>query len=405
MNTQMHIHIVEASLECLSKQCKEFWQPYLPDMIKAANYPDYFAIGEIEADKHAEIDPDWRDYITLPSSGNKREHIRFDPLKLRKTYPEMINHWNKEILNYLRAENIEKTAKFLGSLSHVIGDTGQAAHVFDEKIIKNFLPQGERPFIYHSAIEKISGHADISDYTPMVLGSSLKELNWRMIEELDIIRKNNIAEVLPIITAIMNDDDKSAKESATRTLNSCCRLFADYLYTMWVIKTEKKNIPFYDIDILKLQPGKEHCDMLFNYGVMVDRIPGKTIDEAVTLNLGGKDVHGIALLADMAPFFTKVRKAFVEYSIPANVFKYFESEIGLNHNSVNETKAVFKVKLDGKTVFTSEALGKDDKGVKIKVELGKAELLQLYVRDARPAPCGTKFFYPVFANPKLNERI
>ena len=405
MNTQMHIHIVETSLECLSKQCKEFWQPYLSDMIKAANYPDYFAIGEIEADKHAKIDPDWRDYITLPSADNKREHIRFDPLKLRETYPEMINYWNKQILNYLRAGNIEKTAKFLGSLSHIIGDTGQAAHVLDEKIIKNFLPQGEKPFIYHSTIEKISGHANISDYTPVLLGNSPKELNWRMIEELDIIRKNNIAEVIPIITAIMNDDTKSAEESATRTLNSCCRLFADYLYTMWVIKTEQKNIPVYDIDILKLQPGKEHCDMLFNYGIMIDRIPGKTIDEALTLNLGGKDIHGIALLADMAPFFTEVRRAFVEYSIPASVFKYFEAEIGLNRDSVNETKAIFKIKLDGKTVFSSKPLGAEDPAVNVKIELKNAKRLQLYVRDARSAPCDTKFFYPVFATPALTGRV
>jgi len=62
------------------------------------------------------------------------------------------------------------------------------------------------------------------------------------------------------------------------------------------------------------------------------------------------------------------------------------------------------VKLDGKTVFTSEALGEDDPGVKIKVKLGDAKRLQLYVRDARKAPCDTKFFYPLFANPKLIER-
>ena len=405
MHGPMHIHISEAAMDWLAGDCAAFWEPLRETIAKSSNYPDYFAAGEIQAEENDKIDTDWREYTMIPEADNAVAHAMITPLKLRETYPPIIKHWTEQTISCLKSGDNERAAKFIGCLSHIIGDTGQAAHTFDERPLKTLIPQGNKRFIFHSTIEKVMGKIEKQEYKPGILAASLNELNWRLIEELEILKRHNTAEVIPILKAIMDGDNAAAEASASRSLTSCAKLFADLLVSIYnIISGNRKGLEN-DFKLQDLVPVNQACDMLFNYGVMIDRIPGKTIDEAVTLNLGGEDVQGIALLADMAPFFTKVRRAFVEYSIPSNVFKYFESEIGLNHNSVNETKAVFEVKLDGKTVFTSEALGKDDKGVKIKVELAKAELLQLYVRDARPAPCDTKFFYPVFANPKLSERI
>jgi len=237
------------------------------------------------------------------------------------------------------------------------------------------------------------------------LGGSIDELNWRLLEELEILRHRNTAELIPILTAIMNGDDKTAEASASRSLTLCSGLLADLLFSLWSIACGKNSGLENELDLCGLVPLKQYCDMLFNYEIMLDRLPGKTINDSIALNPGSGEVHGIALLADMAPHFSKVRRAFVEYSIPASVFKYFKTEIGLNRNAFNETKAVFKIKLDGKTVFSSKALSAEDPAVKVKIRLGNAKSLQLYVRVARPAPCDTKFFYPVFGNPVLKDRV
>ena len=403
MHGPMHIHITETAINWLTGDCAAFWKPLKKTAAKASNYPDYFAAGESSAEENARIDNDWREYNTVP--GAEVVHTLIKPLDLRKTYPPIINYWNAKVVENIRSGSGEKSAKFAGCLSHLVGDSGQAAHTFDERPLKKLIPHGDKRFIIHSTIEKVMGRIEKKNYVPRNLGGSIDELNWRLLVELEILIYRNTAEVIPILTAIMNGDNKAAEASASQSLTLCAELLSDLLFSLWNIACGKNNGLENELNLCGFVPVSQYCDMLFNYGIMIDRIPGKTIDEALTLNLGGKDVHGIALLADMAPFFTEVRRAFVEYSIPASVFKYFETEIGLNRNSVNETKAIFKIKLDGKTVFSSKPLGAQDPAVNVKIELGNAKRLQLYVRDARSAPCDTKFFYPVFANPKLTKRI
>ena len=402
MNNSMHIHISEEAINWLTGDCAAFWKPLREIIAKASNYPDYFTSMD---EKHSLIDPDWRDYSMIPGAGNALGHSIFAPAKIRETYPVIVNHWITETIANIKSGNNEKAAKFIGCLSHIIADTGQAAHAFDERPLKKLLPQGDKRFIFHSIMESVNGKIETQKYEAKALGGSLNELDWRLIEELEILKLRNTAEVIPLVKALMDEDDAAAEASATRSISSCAELFADLLFSIWNIVFEKTKILKNEFELQSLVPVNQACDMLFNYEIMIDRIPGKKINESLTLNLGAKDVKGIALLANMSPFFKKARETFVEYSIPSNIFKYFESEIGLNHNSINDTKAVFKVKLDGKTVFTSKALGKNDPGVKIKVELGNAKRLQLYARDARPAPCDTKFFYPVYAKPVLTDRV
>ncbi len=405
MHGPMHIQIAESAVDWLTGDCASFWNPFRKTIAKASNYPDYFVAGERKAEKNEQTDIAWREYTMIPNSDTSVVHAIFDPKKIRETYPAVINYWFEKIIENIKSGEKEKAAKFIGSLSHIIGDTGSAAHTFDERPLKKLLPQGDKRFVIHSTIERVMGKIEVQKYKAKVLGNSIEELSWRLIEELEILKQSNTAEVIPILKAIVDGDNVAAEACASRSLTSCAKLFADVLFSSWNITSGGGYKADKELEIQNFIPLVEHCDMLFNYGVMKDHIPGKTINDSVALNLGYKDVSGISLLANMAPFFKSIRETFVEYSIPCNVFKYFEMEIGLNHYTVNETKAIFKVKLNSKTVFTSEPLGKDDFGVKIKIELGGSQRIQLYVCDVRPAPCDTKFFYPIFANPKLTDRF
>jgi hypothetical protein len=400
----MHILIAQRGVEWLGGKAGEYWHALLEHVMKASNYPDYFAAGENSNAEHLHAEPQWKDYNLIPNEEGICEYLRFDPLELRRTYPDIINHWGAEIVKAVRAGENIKAAKFAGCLSHLIGDSGQAAHVFDDSLLIKLLPPGNKRFILHSAIEKVSGRIE-GEYTPAMLAGSLKEFNWRMLVELEMLKRRETAEVVPIVQAVLADNDVEAEASASRTATHCAELFADALYTLWAIAVDDvKDLPD-EFDLKVLEPVAHFCDMMFNFEPMIDLIPGKSIDNPLPLDPGvNKVIPGICLLANMAPHYTGTRETFVEYSIPAGVFKYFETVIGLNKFSKNQTEAIFKIELDGECVFQSEPLGQESSGLGLKLPLGNASTIRLSARDVRQAPCDTKFFYPVFGVPRLSGR-
>lgn len=405
MNTQMHIHIAETGVNWLSGDAAAFWKPFRKTVTLASNYPDYFAAGEMSAERNCELDQDWREYTMIPGDNNEAVvHTIFKPQAIRHSYAAPLRHWILKSIEAIKTGNIESAAKFAGCLSHIIGDTGQAAHVFEDQLIKQLMPQGDKCFAIHSAIEKVCGRIEAEQYAPRILGADIEELNWRLIEELEILRRQETCEVIPIMQAILQDDATTARASASRTASHCAELFCDLLYSLWSIASGKADVSVSEIDLRTLVPVNQYCDMLFNYEIMIDHIPGKEIDKPLPLAPGsGADATGICLLANMAPNFRGVRETFVEYCIPTGKFNFFESEIGLNHHAVNQTSAVFSIELDGEKVFESDALDCENPPVKIKIALGHAQLLRLSARDSRAAPCNTKFFYPVFAMPELTH--
>lgn len=406
MNTPMHIHIAETGVDWLSGDAAAFWQPLRKTIAFASNYPDYFAAGEMSAEKNCELEPDWRKYTMIPVNDNEAVvHAIFNPQAIRYSYAAPLRHWILKSIEAIKTGNIESAAKFAGCLSHIIGDTGQAAHVFEDQLVKQLIPQDDKCFVIHSTIEKVCGKIETKQYAPRMLGTDIEELNWRLIEELEMLKRRETREVVPIMQAILRGDNAAAEASAARAAGHCAELFADLLFSLWSIANGRTNSAVNEFDLRKLIPVEQYCDMLFNYEIMLDYMPGKEIDKPLPLAPGsGADAPGICLLANMAPNFRGVRETFVEYCIPPGGFKYFTAIIGLNRHAANQTSAIFKVELDGKTVFESEALDAETPPAKVKIELGQAKRLRLSAHDSRPAPCNTKFFYPVFASPRLISR-
>jgi hypothetical protein len=407
MNSEMHVKLVELALMCLPDECGKFWLPLKKELIIASNYPDYFAPAENSARKYLDLEPDWCEFTYVPLKGRMLPfHTCFNHFEITATASEMVAHWNEKTLVCYKDRLFENAAKFAGCVSHLIGDSGQPAHTCDDRILRRLFPQKDKCFTIHPVLESFSAGLNSINYQPKLLGASLSELNWRLLEELVCLNVSQAAEVIPLMQSVFEHDQKKAKASADRTMADCSKLFADWLYTIWHIANGTANIENNSFDLCALEPFEQENDMLFNYGGMIDHIPGRCPDELIGLKLGAVDgLHGVCLLPQMAPTFSDVRRAFVSYHIPSGVFKYFESEIGLNRNCMNETEAIFEIRLDGFTVFTSVAINQATPPLSVKVELGNSRCLTLYVRDVRKAPCTTKFFYPVFAAPRLTARL
>ena len=402
MNGINHKRIAGKSLHYLSEPVRKFWQPQelLED---ASNFPDIFWPGENSSPDYIQKYPDWKEYIMIPCNDTLVNcHSAFDSLKIWETYPVVLNFLVHRALDAMDSGDQELAVKIAGVLSHIIGDTGQAAHVFDSMQLSLLFQGDEDIYLIHSLIENnpMVSYPD-HPYTARCLGDNVDEFLWRLLQELVKLKKRSTRTIVPIMTATLKDDLDTAAQYASATVGACADLFADVLYTLTLIHLREKKGPD-AMSLLQLEPERWHCDGMFNFLPQKNYIPGPTRRTPLPLHIGNGPQLGIALLPDMFPGCTGGRCAFVEYPLPPGVFQKFTFSCGLNRAADrNETAGIFEIRLDDKTVWESPALDIHSPSVSAEVNLGRAERLQLLVKDARRDTAETKFFYPCFIEPVL----
>jgi hypothetical protein len=414
MDAKSHIHITQKAIEWQAAEAKRFWSKAGSVLQDASVFPDIFGSPNHTGKECSE--PKWRDYMFIPVDGGEKFLTSLYKTEMseniRKTLPHVLMHYLSGTLDSLENNDSARAAKFAGCLSHIVGDTGQPAHVVSDELMAELMPYPSgKCVIYHFAVESVLGRAS-GDYTPRLLGKSVDEINWRITEEFEILRKTAMSQEIPILGALYAGDIKSAEVAADVAVQACAELFADILKTIYCISCDSfDNADTEALDsfeLSRLVPAAKFCDMIFGYRPMIDKHPlcvNKRFVPMIPFDLGlGKEVRGISLLANMAPAYGGCRETFVEYAIPQCAYGYFESVFGLNHLCENETGAVFEIWLDDEMKYESPVMtGKAD-GVDVKINLGDARRIKLRVTDASAPPCPTAFFYPVWGMPRLTSR-
>jgi NPCBM/NEW2 domain-containing protein len=413
MDSKAHKYIAKKAVEWLPPKAKKFWSQELELLELSSKYLDIFAAPKFVTKEKAAIEPDWYELVHVTSSDREYLlHTSLDPSRIRNTYPLLIEPYLARIISAMEQSDLKKATKLAGCFSHFIGDTGQPAHVVSDETIFELFPllDKERFMIYHSAVESILGEA-LLDYSPVLFGTTLPEINWRIIENFEQLRKISRAQEIPILIAIYNNDLPAAQEPANKTVQACVEFFSDLLYTLYCyhmreFQTEDLE-QLAQLDLTSLVPVGKYCDMMYGFNPLIDRHPDFSHKDgltypAVPFELGtGRTIGGIALFANMAPGYEEVRESYVEYSMPAGIYSSFEAIVGLNHLCQNDAEAIFEVWLDDSCVYTSKILNDKMQGEKISIPLKEATKISLRVRDARPAPCSTKFFYPIWGSTVL----
>lgn len=137
MNAVCHEWISSGAVRALSGNAGKYWTPEIKLLEEASNFPDIFLLEDAAQPRFLQKYPEWRDYIMIPQNdgGRKNCHAAFDPLRLWETYPSVLDYLVDETLNAMAAGDRIRAVKFAGVLSHLIGDTGQAAHVGDPRVL------------------------------------------------------------------------------------------------------------------------------------------------------------------------------------------------------------------------------------------------------------------------------
>lgn len=412
MDSFMHREMTKWACKSAGAQFS-VWLEDMDGTAESSTYPDVCVAGESDMHKDS-WDPLWRPLIMIPREGGKCAiHILIDTLHLRQSYPDLLCYEIQLAVDAFRFGNNELGRKAVGIISHIIGDTVQAAHTTDNMLVTWMYSDPNKRYMTHTFIEQVMCSLPYEEpYTPRILGNSEKELVWRLTEELEIARRKSISEIPIIMHGLLNNDEAEATASAKRSAMLGCYLLADTMMTVWAIAKRLKYTAM-SVSLTEMIPESCDVDNMFNYQPMIDAIPSQSYDRVTLLNIGKGQISGICLLPMMASSYTDLRKSYAEYSLPEGGFKYFSVKLGIqrfytpdevpHYSRANETAGIFEIRLDGKTVYRSEPIDDTMDPVFVKIPLGNAKKLMLYVRDVREPDPLTKFFYPVFAEPILSR--
>jgi len=406
MNGIQHSQIGRAGVDFLSGDAHLYWLGQRELLTESSNFPDLFWSGENADPEYRKKYPEWRDYIMIPVNGKKLNcHAAFDPLELWNTYPPVVHHLLTETLKSMKQDDPARAAKFAGPLSHLIGDTGQAAHIIDPRAVVPLFRKEEECYLMHTYLENIPGvHCAEHAHKPECLAADAAKLEWHFIQRLARLKRRSLLTVVPIMNALEAGKTEDAEKIASDTVGQCADLLSDLLHSLWCIHSGKTKEAPVKYALQKLEFSGFCCDGMFNYMPQIDHIPGKQKNKPLSLDLGNGPEKGIALLPWLYPGYPGIRRAFAEYLLPENGFAALEFSCGLNRSAEkNETSAIFEVLLNGKLIWESPALSVTSDPFFARIPLKTGKVLRLQVRDARneteSAP--TRFFYPAFVSPVL----
>lgn len=387
------------------------WGAHIEDAAISSTYPDAYIFGEDAKDKSG-WDPLWRELDQIPTEqGPRPAQTIFDTLRLRETYPIVFRYLIHLSVESLRASRDELGVKAAGTLSHLIGDTVQAAHTTDNRMVTAMYPMGSWRYMTHAFMEAVFAELpDSVPYAPRLLADSEEMLCWRLCEELEKDKRLSIGEIPNLMGALRRGDQRAAEESAYRSAMTGAQLLADVMLTLSRLADgTAKDVGA--IDLAGLEPLACDVDNMFNYEPMIDLIPGERFDSPTALDIGEGDTHGLCLLPMMAPSYQGRREAWVAYTLPGCGLTAFEARLGIQrfhaperipfHARGNETSVFFEIRLDDQCVWRSEAIDETTPPTPVHVPLGSAKKLTIYVCDTRVCDPLTKFVYPVVEKPRL----
>lgn len=405
MNAICHEWIARGAVAALQGEAADYWNPETELLAEASNFPDLFAPGEFSSPDALRKHPDWMDYILIPTPGGRKNfHTFFNPLELMETYPPVLAWLIPQILNAMQNGERKRAAKFAGILSHLIGDTGQPAHDFDPSLLAALFQNEGGVYLIHTFLENTPPvHPPEQFRIPVILGDSAKELQWRMLQKLAVLKKHACLKIVPILTDLLAGNLSRAAIPASESIAECADLLASFLQTLFSIH-EGECGKEETIRLEEMEPADWFCDGMFNGLPQINRIPGRDPSHSLPLDLGSGAEKGIALLPNLFPGFEGRRSAFAEYLLPPGVFRRITFRCGLNRAAErNETNAVFELFLDGKLRWSSPETGIGTPPVPADIPLDNAERLRIQVSDCRENAIETKFFYPCILTPELHK--
>jgi hypothetical protein len=323
-----------------------------------------------------------------------------------------------QALDSYQAGNLEDFIKFIGCLSHLFGDTTQAAHLgvnISLDFIAQLMPKPDAPefdnFHYHTSIEAVTGACG-ELRSPQLLGTSLEEAAWRLAQRCSQAVIDCRRFIVPILQALFAGEQEKAKELAGPAVTIAAQLTLDALYTILLIGENKISIeqrePLAEIDLRQLQADAAFHDLVYG-GPALDGnkdvppnnapvTPGKLLLADGTL----QQLKGIGVLPHSG--MSGPRECRMTYRLPIGVFQRFSALVGMHAELTQDGAGDFVVEADGVEVYRSGRMTAQTVAREIELDIATVEELTLKVEDAND---GATFWHnhAFWGRPRFSKEI
>jgi len=421
MNGEIHQYIVKKGFELLPEEIKKKWKNGEKYMLKTCMYPDMFAdrssIKNPEVIKYLEPFPPktkWYKKLMKKMAGNPI-------LCISDAVPEKLihifAHYLKKVSGALKKMNYEESAKLSGVFSHIIGDTAQPIHSLNPGVIDLILKVPEKflSFELHSGIERISSFPKVKNYSPEILGFSIPQAIMGLYRKIKIMNEEARFTTLPIVQEVYSGNTKKAQKLAGVSVEFAIKVFADFLFTCWVLSHQNK-FESSPLDLTEYPYINSQTDMLYRYKALknISLIPYSG-GKYHPLSLKEKDgkiskVKGLGVIPYLGPKKTiqkeiKEREAKVEFFLWPKSYSFFKAKVGINPLfKESKGKVIFRIFADDKLIFKTSPISPDTPAIDIKVNLPeKTHFLTLSMLTVKepPAPLSKTHPHGVWAYPSL----
>ena len=308
---------------------------------------------------------------------------------------DCFDYFAERCITEIRRGDIDTFARFLGSIAHVIEDSGTPAHAVgtnlgtDFKLIKLLHPCGDHEKMaaqFHPILE-CRYEPFVLDYRPRLLGRTPEEISFRFLERYTDMIEGAIGFVLPVMNAFYAGDDALVARRLTQCGRFCSEVLADFIHSLFAVGAgritpeELENLRM--VSLGGLTPLERSAWMPNPYPYVEIR------NAPWSRSQGGKQVP---LMLEIDGEETEYADGFglgppfeATYQLPEGVFERFESAVGLNSRLPSVAGVVFEVWGDGVLIASRSCQNVHESGL-MRCELHGVREIKLRISATGDKP-------------------
>ena len=395
MNGYSHANIMIGAVDALPVAYRELLEPMRGLLADVANYPDYFDDPTRPVADKERIDPEWRRFCVFPESmaGPFLHAWPYSNDEQAKRRP-ITTYWMELAIAAWHEGDRASFIKFMGCLSHMLGDITQSAHLMDLRLLAELLPHPESMpnFHYHTDIEAVTGVCGALR-PPMLLGLSVEEAAWRLSADNTTAVRHCRRHIVPIAQALFAGNYAEAERVAGEPVTWAAQSTLDLLYSTLKLAcgdiTDDDAQSLATIDLRLWKPDTEQHDLVYSSAILDGNrntppsgapiIPGLLRDAQGNVH----HVPGIGMLPHSG--MNGPRTSWMRYELPMGVFSRFTTQVGMHAELTQDGATEFIIELDDREVFRSGRRTAVDPALPVSIDLENATALTMMVADANDA--------------------
>ena len=328
---------------------------------------------------------------------------------------ELLRAFMGKAVAALQTNNVSDAARYAGTLAHMLEDWGCPAHSVPNDnmftLFKQFLPPPDayRYAPLHGPVENGTFSVDIGNYCPRLLGTSVDEAAFNLLQRSQEATIQARGQVIPIIQALYAGDTNAWNAAQQKAALFDAALVSDALYTLISLGRTRlvtaEAAACQAADLSAFAPleatnlyipqtsffGKPH------WGCSTFGVTLKDGTEAVPLRLHVAENGQTAVKTFASGIGTGTRSS-LSYLIPTNVYQRFTVRVGLQAKLGATGNVTFEVSGNGRSLARVGPIKGGMSAQSVDVPLAGVTNLQLTATSAGGDGTGN---YAVWAEPRL----